>query len=100
MDKYDEAIQYLTKHSNEIYDIWADPQDHSAGCLFQFVADGGCLTQIRKNFNMMKSDDYPDISKQISLDESIPCHPQDIKVQSLPHFARWQRILDVELNRK
>ena len=54
MDKYDKAVQYLTKHPDEIMQAWRFPLTENAGCLFNFAGDVdrygeycGCLTQVK-----------------------------------------------------
>lgn len=115
MDKYDEAIKYLTKFPKRIHAAWFAPpgrprsQVRKAHCLFQYVTPNGkyedsegktyrcgCLTQIRaggrKGFT-------PNLTKDILEDERIPTGPCDITLSNLPVFAEWHRRLDKELGR-
>lgn len=111
MDKYDEAIEYLTKNPKEIFNAWMEPDKHVAGCLFVFAApegeygDGtaGCLTMIRKKESdfVIGSDGKidEDLTRQIRGDERLPDCSGNIEVDDLPVFAEWQRRLDKELDR-
>ncbi len=113
MDKYDEAVEYLTDHPDEIYDAWgcgAEDEDDQpyvhAQCLFQFATrngewsvDYGCLTQIRVGFGEVEVEDNHQLTLEIRADERIPSHGLDIRVEHLPVFAEWQRRLDRELGR-
>lgn len=108
MDKYDQAIEYLNEHPNEIIEAWGDVFKHRAGCLFNFVStkedfiskvDIGCLTQIRKDPTRFKALTQ-ELTAQISEDERIPKSPVDIQLTDLPVFVEWQRRLDKELGRE
>ena len=102
MDKYDEAIEYLTENPIEIADAWGGPSKYPAGCLFNFcgIDDSshtyGCLTQVRAG--IMKAQ-TPELTAEIAADNRIPVHEYDITPADLPVFAEWQRRLDKELNR-
>ena len=106
-DKYSRAIERLRKTPHKIYDAWTNPLLNKNGCLFSFATqDGtnrtslsaGCLTMIRRNHNM-NVPNHPDLTEDIRADETIPESIYDTQVSDLKHFARWQRILDKELNR-
>lgn len=104
-DKYDRAIEYLTKHPWKIAQAWINnPYYESrlaelAHALFQPCGDGfGCLTQIRSDPNYRVP--TPELKRAIRADKRIPKSPSAIKVSDLPVFAEWQRRLDKELNRK
>lgn len=107
MDKYDEAIAYLTEHPSKIQTAWNWPDDDlygdgeiNGGCLFQIVGDYeecGCLTQIR--LNPYRIAPTAALTDAIRADERIPKSPEQITIADLPVFAEWQRRLDKELNR-
>lgn len=113
MDKYDAAIEFLSKHPDLIMASWydiplSDRKDiinaHSiAHCLFQRCgpADCGCLTTIR---GLYYAGNYPfaatdELTEAIQNDERIPHDERYIEVSHLPIFAEWQRRLDKELGR-
>lgn len=105
-DKYDIAIEFLTKHPEHIENAWFFPapnkleEVNQAHCLFQVVGDCnnfGCLTQIKYYAQAYKAC-TPELTEQIIADERIP-NSHLIKVTDLPIFAEWQRRLDKELNR-
>lgn len=119
-DKYGLAIDYLTSYPDEIVDAWGDPEGHEAGCLFEYAMrvrpplkmewNVGCLTLIRRDslreyddddIRYLTDDPYvaetPELTRRIQDDERIPIRPDYIKVEDLPVFAEWQRILDREL---
>lgn len=114
-DKYDEAVEYLTKHPGEIHDAWVMAHGgHAAGCLFAFVmpADAdedeiswkrdvacGCLTQIRAACGSDTVAWTRELTEAIVADRRIPQNPDYITVADLPVFAEWQRRIDRELNR-
>lgn len=103
MDKYDEAIKYLTKNPSKIRDAWNDPYSKSGGDLFGYVTlDGlnrsvesmcGCLTQIRGDATY-ESGFGPSVTKKIREDSRIPLDGMDITAEDLPVFAEWQRKFD------
>ncbi len=96
-DRYDDAIDYLTEHPDEIVDAWGDGRtfpDPRPGpqCLFNYVAEGcGCLTQIR---DMCANAPTESLTEAIRSDNRIPSDEFDITVDELPVFAEWQRTLD------
>lgn len=115
-DKYDEAIEYLNKHPEEIEHAWmecgwkGEPlRDHPAHCLFavanktgklpNFQGNGtcGCLTQIR--FSKGHVAETKSLTAAIKADLSIPEVIKDVTIHHLPIFAKWQRRLDRELGR-
>jgi hypothetical protein len=116
MDKYDEAIAYLTEHPEEIHDVWNNanfPCGRPGECLFVPVTntdDGlftcGCLTQVKQG---IKEAETPALTAAIRVDKRIPTvivddvkqtiTRFDITVESLPIFAEWQRRIDKELGR-
>jgi len=122
-DVYDEAIEYLTAHPEDIYDAWASPGAYEGrgGELFGFVAPQwddshysvkdrngvrvgtcGCLQQIRE----AKGEGFDGTSGHavmsywnrlwdaIASDRRIPSDASDITVEDLPVFAEWQREID------
>lgn len=103
-DRYDVAVEYLTKHPEDIQACWTWPwSDHPGGCLFllcskdQNRANGcGCLTQVRAG--TLDAERYHH-TLAIRADERLPANPNDIRVEDLPVFAEWQRKLDRELGR-
>lgn len=106
-DKYDNAVEYLTKNPSEIERAWYDPFSHvSSGCLFKFVTPNGCcyfnriahgcLTSVRDGSIAYT----PELTEAIRADERIPMRGDNIEVKHLPVFAEWQRRLDKEFNRK
>lgn len=104
MDKYDEAIEYLTTNPEEIENKWHNPSTMH-GCLFQFATPtghakgaSGCLTLIRRDHDLRVLG-RPDLTEAIRNDTRIPILSGDIRVEHLPVFAEWQRRLDKELNR-
>jgi hypothetical protein len=110
-DKYDDAVERLTEHPEEILEVWSDPHLFPDGCLFQFVnpsgkrdpwggvgQECGCLTLIRQSPEKWKAC-TPELTARVLGDKRIPKNPQNIKPHHLPVFARWQRRLDKELKR-
>lgn len=96
MDKYDEAIAYLTEHPDEIYENWNDPGSSPAGCLFQYCGrsyDCGCLTQVAGFLGRAATSELTDA---IRADVRIPRNERDLSVDRLPALAEWQRRLDGE----
>jgi hypothetical protein len=101
-DKYDEAIEYLTKYPTEIWPAWRDPRIHQAGILFLHCGDNnkyydhgvycGCLTQIRSDHAFVAATD--DLTEAIRKDDRIPKSPSEITVEHLAAFAEWQRKID------
>jgi len=101
MDKYDEAIKYLTEHPDEIYEAWVNNRLHRAGCLFQFCGDGlqpgvGCPTMVRGGRYHAAT---PELTAAIRADDRLPDFSDVITPATLPVFAEWQRRLDKELQR-
>lgn len=116
-DKYDDAIDCLTRAPSEIPEAWGEIRRHPAGCLFQLAWNKdaerawpvgrecpACLTQIRGDDIFCDDRDRwiaqtPELTKAIKADERIPSEPTEIEVSDLPVFAEWQRRLDKELDR-
>lgn len=110
LDVYDEAIEYLRKHPEQISQAWGHASDHQAGVLFAFVSesrygqwfgdlDCGCLTMVagqRGDYHAFGADGRPDgaLTDRIRNDVRIPTCASEITVESLPVFAEWQRELD------
>lgn len=105
-DKYDEAIEYLTAHPDEILLAWSDrPGDqHPHHCLFiyanasgEFSSRGflGCLTQIRSGGPWRA--ETSELTAAIAADDRLPDHWDGITPNDLPVFAEWQRRLDREI---
>lgn len=106
-DKYDLAIEYLTKNPDEILDSWSMIAENETGFpLFQFATvsgepgdfEYGCLTQIR-NLDHPFHAETPELTEAIRADNRIPRTHRELAVEHLPVFAEWQRKLDRELNR-
>ena len=122
-DKYDDAMEYLIEHPEDIYEAWSTPGDMEGrgGELFGFVApqwddasssvyntDGvyagtcGCLQQIRKEkvqggtgkSGTMCMSHWPRLWENIARDVRIPSEADEIGVEDLPVFAEWQREID------
>lgn len=97
MDKYDEAVRFLTENPGSIERSWSSPHRTDGGCLFDYASldrQGdryGCLTQIKRG--SMEAWD-PKLTEAIRADERIPLSPRDITIESLPAFAEWQRKID------
>lgn len=116
-DKYDEAVDYLTKNPEEIYQCWNHPISYRAGALFLPVSDKlpaspntvdllprrgdglmcGCLTMVRAGLKVAWTDE---LTEAIRGDARIPKTPESIKPEHLPVFAEWQRRIDKELGRE
>jgi hypothetical protein len=107
MDKYDKAIEHLTKHPKGIEEAWMNPDTCPSGCLFTFCATTsrtlneqdnvcGCLTQVRGGIYPAETEA---LTQLIRADDRIPDSIGRVTVESLPVFAEWQRKLDVTLNR-
>lgn len=109
-DKYDEAVEYLTEHPEEILQAWYLPSgapepDHIGHCLFGIVATHesigshcGCLTQIAACGHYPEAE-TPELTKAIRADMRIPKKGSLVTVEDLPVFAEWQRRIDKELGR-
>lgn len=83
-DKYDEAVDYLTQHPDQIYKAWQRMSSHEAGCLFKFVTDvpgSGCLTMVHSVPKEFTGGEWHD---EIVADKRIPCAGSEIKVEDLP----------------
>lgn len=95
-DKYDEATAYLTKHPQEIYNIWNRPEASPHGCLFvqRGTASMECCPSQIKNHASPPSGITKDIYEGIRADEVIPYEGEDIVVDRLHRFAYWQRRMD------
>lgn len=111
MDKYDEAIAWLTEHPDQIQAAWWPPDGdeilatQQAHCLFQTTAPRplgakpcGCLTEIRCAPHLFTGPS-PSLHDQIAGDNRIPKAFDEIGAEHLPVFAEWQRRLDKELGR-
>lgn len=95
-DKYDEAIEYLTAHPDEMPDAWGDTSEHKAGCLFAYLGDlgdtvCGCPTMVKNGF---RSTSVLELTTAVRADPRIPRRVDDITVESLPAFADIQRLAD------
>ncbi|HOV34623.1 MAG TPA: hypothetical protein PLS56_01360 [Candidatus Dojkabacteria bacterium] len=111
MDKYDKHIAELTAEPGKIPSHWVNGKD-----LFKFAENGviitnmtyegrrvesGCLTMIREDSSKYKAviggvvDE--ELTQQIANDDSLPSSSEEITVESLPLFAKWQRIFDQKI---
>ena len=96
MNKYDEAIEYLTKNPHEIENAWRKPSDAPGGCLFQFLPPPplednlaqGCLTMIRSQPEKYSS--RVPFLDEIIQDERIPLRADDITIERLSIFKEYQ----------
>ena len=118
-DRFDKAVDYLTKHPELIHTAWncaegpfdgghflgdvtLTQKQHKAAhengaCLFQKCGDclTGCLTQVHSHTCYAAG--TPALTKAIRADERIPRNGSVIKVADLPLFADWQRRIEKEL---
>lgn len=117
MNKYDEAIEYLTRHPYEIEEAWRQPFNHLAGDLFLPIGPEmelmdyfydpeyetcGCLTQVKSG---VRYDDDPDstakayqneeLTQEIRSDPRVPSRVEDITLESLPIFKEYQEKADI-----
>ena len=114
MDKYDDAIAFLTENPRMIYTAWNSPEAHrdAGGCLFMPCYRGrvdnlpqdaypGCLTQIRSARSYVVGHTNAALAerltKEIRDDVRIPNDPNKIRIGDLEVLAEWQRKLDKEL---
>ena len=123
MDRYDEAVEYLCAHPEQVNDAWMKTGTHQAGCLFQMcgfprtIADMiagtwsteegrpcGCLTMIRFQPTAYCAQTAA-LTKRVLADERIPLHYNQIPLdptglrECLEVFAGWQREIDRVLGR-
>jgi ribosomal protein L31 len=111
MDRYQQAVEYLTANPDYIGLAWAGPSAVEGGCLFRFASKSGkgsglpiqdtcgCLTMIRSCHQEKCESATPELTALIRADERIPKKSIDITPDHLPIFAGWQRRLDQELGR-
>jgi hypothetical protein len=105
VDRYDEAIAYLSQFEGEefkerVYKAWNYPFE-DGGCLFAYCSDDGedrayklcgCLTQVK--CGMYEAQDS-DLTIAIRNDARIPYEPEKIdEPADLEVFAEWQRKMD------
>lgn len=110
-DRYDIAIEYFTEHPNEIARAWGNWTFHEHGRLFCFCThdcraqfysaesgkDFGCPLMVRGG---MYDAETPELTEAIRNDERIPKDTSDLRIETLPALAEWQRKLDIALDRK
>ena len=103
-DRYDDDVDFLTAHPEEIPSAWGDPNIHSHGSLFCFVTPDrrshgncGCLTSVKYG-TWPACNDL--LTEAIRSDPALPNSHLDITVADLPRFAEWNRTIDLELGRK
>jgi hypothetical protein len=114
MDRYQQAVEYLTANPEYIDRAWAAPSTVEGGCLFRFANKSGkgsgllefqtqdncgCLTMIRSCHQEQSEAATPELTALIRADERIPKKSSGITPDHLPIFAGWQRRLDQELGR-
>ena len=97
-DIYDEEVKRLTDCPRDISHAW-----NAATPLFAFVGilDGkhfGCLTEIKARPDCFKTNNP--LINQIINDDRIPTNVKEIKVEHLPLFAEYQRIIDKKIRSK
>jgi len=107
---YDDAVEYLTAHPEEISSAWKNPLNRRGGSLFAFASKNGmsqsnqkvgCLTAIRTpDSSFFVSECSSEITEAIRADSRIPLWCDDTIVDSLPVFAEWQERLDREFQDK
>lgn len=130
LNKYDEAIEFLTENPVSVYSAWLVPMSdrNKGGCLFKFITPNGeasypdlegygiiytaaCLTLIRSPelFHGGKVPAVIDmtgeynirISKVIAEDERIPKKASDIIIpEGLYIFKHYQEAFDDYYNHK
>lgn len=89
MDKYDEAVKYLTDNPSQIGMAW----------FYTFEREGGQLFKCQSNSNincptMFKRHSLPCSEEEAVLIKQLPHCLFDIKVSHLPIFADLQRVWD------
>lgn len=98
-DKYDEAIEYLNEHPDEIkfaWDLEWNGKIHPAACLFMYAGPDcscGCLTQIRGSTCGYRAV-TPELTNRIRNDERLPDKLSLVTLEHLPLFAEYQREVD------
>lgn len=111
-DRYSEAIDYFRAIYNknpklfkkEVVHHWNFP-NKKHGCLFLPLARSNdcnpmsigyaCPTIIRigdRGYGYMAA--TPELTKMVSEDSNIPCTSYEITIDSLEHFAKYQRLAD------
>lgn len=107
LDKYDEAVEYLTQYPEIILGTWKHPHERKGGCLFKWVTpsghaeedkDGnlcGCPAMIRGGYVAITKE----LTNAIRNDTRLPNCGSKVTVEHLPIFAEWQRRIDQELGR-
>lgn len=105
MDKYDKAIEYLTKNPSKIRGAWNEPYGMAGGDLFKHAhgmswvgprSECGCIAQIRGDLSgeIYGSGFGPSVTKEIREDSRIPLNGRYTQIKDLPVFAEWQRRFD------
>lgn len=105
MDKYDDAVEFLTENPHKIFDAWNLPEEHFGGVLFRCMDDnnfGACCLTNGKSYYQDRAQIIlgPDLWQELKNDDRIPADETKITPENLPAFAEWQRKLDVVLERK
>ena len=115
-DRYDEAVEYLTAHPEEIYKSWANPYCEPGGCLFGFYTKEpaayiwdaygsacGCLTQAKAGqvvvYNKCKIElraFTQELTDEIRNDPRIPNSPPNQGLaESIAYCKTWAPVLPV-----
>lgn len=96
-DIYDQEIQYLTEHPEEISHHWVSWSPLFAECGERGDQSCGCLTQV-KNGNGVAANDA--LTSKILADERIPTGQSLVRIEHLPVFAEYQRLFDKMFQRR
>lgn len=91
-DKYDRAIAYLTKHPERIFESWC-LNNKRGQCLFVPLGkrfECGCPVEVKKGFPAGNVA----VKNAVLANGLIPARFQDITIESLPAFAKIQRMAD------
>ena len=108
---YAAAVDFLTKHPDEIERAWMAPFENQGGSLFVFASPDGrrssnsdisgvcCLTQLKNRGRGDTIEGLPrrvgaKLLKELRADDRIPSDPDNITAESLPAFAERQGQMD------
>jgi hypothetical protein len=104
VDKYDEAIAYLTAHPDRMSNAWVSPTVPPAGCLFAYLTptglravrdDGmtcGCPTMVKARPNRVAWTE--ELTAKVKADNRIPSNKDDLTLDTLVALAAYQREAD------
>jgi hypothetical protein len=109
VDKYDLAIDYLSRHEDEIIAAFLHPSTHSAGFLFAYLSpplaespetaelpDGkicGCPLLVHRN-SAFYGAWSKEMTEALRSDSRLPNSIAEIRACHLPRFAAYQRWAD------